>query len=63
MTSTAYRAIERLALAGEQAGLRVEDMISLLNAGVSIEMLLELIEHRFEIHDSPHSLASSVWVC
>lgn len=55
--------MERLALAGEQAGLCVEDMISLLNAGVSVEMLLELIERRLDIHDSPHSVASSVWVC
>jgi hypothetical protein len=63
MESIAYRAVERLALAGERAGLCVEDMISLLNAGVSIEMLLELIERRLENADSSQALAPSVWVC
>jgi len=37
------RAIERLALAGEQAGISVEDMIQILNAGVRVEALLDLI--------------------
>jgi hypothetical protein len=38
------RAVEKLARAGEQAGMSVEDMIRILNAGVSVETLLELIE-------------------
>jgi hypothetical protein len=38
------RAVEKLARAGEQAGMSVEDMIWILNAGVSVETLLELIE-------------------
>ena len=38
------RAVEKLALAGEQAGLSVEEMIRILNAGVSVESLLDLIE-------------------
>jgi hypothetical protein len=38
------RAIEKLAHAGEQAGFTAEDMIRLLNAGLSVEALLDLIE-------------------
>jgi hypothetical protein len=37
------RAIEKLAHAGEQAGLSVEDMVRILNSGVSVETLLDLI--------------------
>ena len=37
------RAIENLARAGEKAGFSVEDMIRLLNAGISVETLLDLI--------------------
>jgi hypothetical protein len=40
------RAIEKLALASEQAGFRVEETIELLNAGVSVETLLDLIACR-----------------
>ncbi len=36
-------AISRLALAGEQVGISVEDMIQMLKAGVSVETLLDLI--------------------
>jgi len=35
--------IERFARAGEQAGMSVDDMIRILNAGVSVETLLDLI--------------------
>jgi hypothetical protein len=42
------RAIERLARMGEQAGIAVEDMIQILNAGVSVETLLDLIERRLQ---------------
>ena len=38
------RAVGKLAQAGEQAGLSVEDMIRILNADVSLETLLDLIE-------------------
>jgi hypothetical protein len=38
------RVIGKLAHAGEQAGFTVEDMIRLLNAGLSVEALLDLIE-------------------
>ena len=38
-------AIERLARAGEQAGFSVEEMIEMLNAGVSIGALLDMISY------------------
>ncbi len=39
----------KLALAGEQAGFSLEDMISLLNAGLTVETLLDLIERRLTV--------------
>jgi len=42
-------AIRKLALAGEQAGLSVEEMIELLKAGVNIETLLDLVCCRHEM--------------
>jgi hypothetical protein len=41
-------AIYKLAMAGEQAGFSVEQMIQLLNSGLSVEALLELIAWRLE---------------
>ena len=41
--SVLAQAIEKLARAGEQAGMSVEDMIRILDAGVSVETLLDLI--------------------
>jgi hypothetical protein len=38
------RAVGKLAQAGEQVGLSLEDMIRILNAGVSVKSLLDLIE-------------------
>jgi hypothetical protein len=38
------RAVERLAEAGEQAGFSIEDMIRMLNAGLTVEALLNVIE-------------------
>lgn len=40
--------VERLVLVGEQAGMSVQQMIDLLNAGLSVEGLLLLIELRLE---------------
>ncbi len=37
------QAIRKLALAGEEAGLSIEEMIELLKTGVSVETLLNLI--------------------
>ena len=39
-------AVYKLAIAGEQSGLSLEDMIEMLNAGVTVELLLNLIERR-----------------
>ena len=39
-----WRAVEKLAQAGEHAGVSVEEMIRILNAGVSVESLVDLIE-------------------
>lgn len=39
-------AIEKLAVAGEQAGLSVEQMIQLLNDGLKVETLVDLITWR-----------------
>jgi hypothetical protein len=36
-------AIGKLALAGEQAGFSVEEMIELLKTGTSVETLLDLV--------------------
>lgn len=36
----------KLAMAGEQAGFTVEQMIRLLNAGITVETLLDIIERR-----------------
>jgi len=48
-----------LAVAGEQAGFTVEQMIWMLNAGVTIEGLLRVIEWRL---DSQHTPRTSRWV-
>ena len=42
------RAICKLAIAGEQAGFSVEQMIDFLNAGLTVEGLLDLIALRLE---------------
>jgi len=41
-------AIHKLALAGQQAGFSVEQMIQMLNEGVSVEELIEVIGLRIE---------------
>ena len=49
-------AIRKLALAGEQAGFSVEEMIELLNTGVSVESLVDLVCSRLELqpwHSNP----------
>jgi hypothetical protein len=45
---TQVRAVERLAVAGEKAGFSVEDMIRMLNAGVSVEPLLDIIDRSLQ---------------
>ena len=51
----------KLALAGEQAGFSLEDMISLLNAGLTVEKLLDLIERRLTAVE-PMKPCSARWV-
>ncbi len=46
--NTLERAVCKLAIAGEQAGFSVEQMIEFLNAGLSVEGLLDLIALRLE---------------
>ena len=41
-------AIGKLAIAGEQAGFTVEQMIDLLNSGIAVETLIELIAWRLD---------------
>jgi len=41
-----YGAIERLVEAGEQVGFTVLDLIRMLNGGMSVESLLDVIEVR-----------------
>ena len=43
-----FRIIEKLAIAGERAGFSVAEMIQLLNNGLSVETLLQLIAQRLE---------------
>jgi hypothetical protein len=52
-------AIERLAIAGQQAGLSVEQMIDFLNDGMAVETLLDLIAWRFEVLRNPLVLQGS----
>jgi len=42
-------AIRKLALAGEQAGFSIEEMIELLKTGVTVETLLDLLCCRQEM--------------
>jgi len=52
--------IARLAIAGERAGFSVEQMIQMLNAGVTVERLLRIIEWRLApIVEEPRS---SRWI-
>ena len=57
-------AIYKLAIAGEQAGLSLEQMIQLLNGGMSVEGLLELILWRLYPANAslPSGISQSRWV-
>lgn len=59
---TLVSGIAKLATAGQQAGFTVEQMIGLLNSGLGVEVLVELIAWRL---DQPTWLAiahSSSWI-
>ena len=51
--------IEKFARAAEQAGLTVDDMIRILNAGVSVETLLDLITR---LHAGSAETRSYRWI-
>ena len=52
---TIMTAVEKLVLAGEQAGFTVEQMIRLLQTGASVEALLLMIESRLRPTTAPTS--------
>ena len=60
-TPSLVRAIGKLAAAGERAGFTLEEMIQLLDSGLSVEMLLELITVRLESQPL-HLRKSANWV-
>ena len=57
-------AVEKLAIAGEEAGFSIDQMIKLLNAGLSVEALLLLIAWRLEGICEPISTINSLssWI-
>lgn len=59
--SSLVSAIEKLAIAGEQAGFTVEQMIQLLNDGLTVETLLDLISWRHQMPNRMTALTSH-WV-
>lgn len=57
--------VYKLAIAGEQAGFSLEQMIDLLNAGITVETLLHLIELCLASENQPAQPQpgrSSCWV-
>jgi hypothetical protein len=62
-TPSIAASVFKLAIAGEQAGFTVEQMIELLNAGLTVEALLGLIESRLNNGAAATpELRSSRWV-
>lgn len=43
-----FKAVRKLAEVGEQAGFSIEQMIDMLNAGIGVETLLEIIEQQLD---------------
>jgi hypothetical protein len=57
------RAVSKLAVAGEQAGFTLEQMIELLNDGLSVATLLDLIACRLHAAPLPREFSPhSQWV-
>ena len=58
------KAIDKLAVSGEQAGFSVEQMIEMLNSGTSIKILIELIAWRLGVFQNPPRVpvSSTRWV-
>ena len=66
---TLLAALKKLVEAGEQAGIGVEQMIRILEAGFSVEDVLRLIAERLEEMPAPQELpraasppASARWI-
>ena len=55
------QAVYKLSVAGEQAGFSVEEMIQMLNVGITVETLLHLIEWRLGAAD-PSPARFSRWI-
>lgn len=57
-------AVRKLAIAGEQAGFTLEQMIELLDEGLSVQNLLELISWRLAERETPIAspARSSIWI-
>jgi len=59
------RVIGKLAIQGERAGFSVEKMIELLNGGLSVETLLDLIDRRLaadELGSETRPASSPRWI-
>jgi hypothetical protein len=62
-TPSVAASVFKLAIAGEQAGFTIDQMIDLLNAGVTVDTLVGLIELRSSTPSVQASeLRSSRWV-
>jgi len=61
-TPSLENSICKLAMAGEQVGFSVEQMIWMLNAGVTLEGLLGLIEWRLRIGVPANQKCPCRWV-
>ena len=62
-TPSVAASVFKLAVAGEQAGFTVEQMIEFLNAGITMETLLNLIEWKLpSAQINPSEFRSSRWV-
>lgn len=59
-----FTAVTKLAIAGEQAGFTIDKMVQLLNDGLTIESLLDLIESSLRRQEQPavSPAGSSRWV-
>ena len=56
--------IRKLAEAGARAGFSFEDMVALLNSGITVARLLELIESRLNSSSAQpkHQMSSKHWI-
>jgi hypothetical protein len=56
---TKLEAIRKLARAGEQAGISIDEMIQMLESGLPVETLFCLIEWRLRVQEKIPSAATS----